>query len=71
MERNLPLGDLYLIEPRKTIKTVTAKIICIGDCSVGKTSIIRRFIQDRFKETSSTTLGLFLQETAEKQLFFS
>ena len=34
------------------------KIITLGDCSVGKTSIIKRYIADTFDEDTAPTLGI-------------
>ena len=34
------------------------KIITLGDCSVGKTSIIKRYITDTFDEDTAPTLGI-------------
>ena len=33
------------------------KIILIGESSVGKTSIISRFVKDRFEENIQSTIG--------------
>ena len=46
-----------LQEIKVSRKLFPAKIICIGDCSVGKTSIICRFIKDSFKLLNHSTLG--------------
>lgn len=39
------------------MSTVSKKICLIGDFSVGKTSLIRRFIEDIFSEKYLTTIG--------------
>ena len=36
----------------------TFNIITLGDCGVGKTSIINRFINNAFDENISTTVGI-------------
>lgn len=41
-------------------ESITAKVILIGDSSVGKTSILFRFMQDEFMENPNITLGLEL-----------
>jgi len=34
-----------------TVRCVRQKIVLVGDVAVGKTSIINRFIENKFKET--------------------
>ena len=36
----------------------SAKICLIGDFSVGKTSLIRRFVESRFSDTYLSTIGV-------------
>src|SRR5207253_4979715 len=38
-------------------KHVKAKVCLVGDVAVGKTSLIRRFVQDEFDDRYITTLG--------------
>lgn len=51
--------EFLLIEGRKVKKQLTAKIICIGDSFVGKTSIVCRYIQNHFKTDCQSTIGFF------------
>ena len=44
-------------EPNKE-EYITFKILLLGDSEVGKTSIILRFCEDKFEESSITTIGL-------------
>ena len=39
------------IDGNNSISTIRHKIVFIGDVSVGKSSIITRFIEGKFKET--------------------
>jgi Ras-related protein Rab-1A len=42
------------------------KIFLIGDCNVGKTNLLLRFVQDRFTEQFISTIGVdFLQKDLE------
>ena len=59
MESKFHKNDLLFIEANGSHKLLPAKIIFIGDCSVGKTSIICRYMEDRFKDNSQSTLGFF------------
>jgi small GTP-binding protein len=34
------------------------KFVLLGDLNVGKTSLIRRFVDDRFEENSTSTIGI-------------
>jgi Ras-related protein Rab-6A len=38
-------------------KVTEIKLVMIGDCSVGKTSLVTRLVFDRFKSDSSSTIG--------------
>jgi len=62
----MQLNSLYkeglLVANKGFHKLLPAKIICIGDCSVGKTSIICRFIKDSFKHLNQSTLGFSLKK---------
>ena len=49
-----PLGE------EEDTNVLTAKVILIGDSSVGKTSILYRYMQNQFLETPNITLGLEL-----------
>lgn len=40
------------------MSVITKKICLLGDFSVGKTSLIRRFIQDRFSDQYLSTVGV-------------
>ena len=41
-----------------TAPSLTAKVLLLGDIGVGKTSLARRFVFDRFEGTYKTTLGV-------------
>src|SRR5881628_2912464 len=49
-----PRGDGPL-EPRRHLK---AKICLVGEAAVGKTSLIRRFVQSQFSDDYLTTIGV-------------
>ena len=42
------------------------KIILVGDTSVGKTNILSRYINDKFSETSKSTVGVELATKVER-----
>ena len=42
-------------------KTYEAKIITLGDSQVGKTSLILRYLEDRFLTTYLSTIGFDLK----------
>ncbi len=42
------------------MKTVQKKICLLGDFSVGKTSLIRQFVEERFEETYLSTIGVHM-----------
>lgn len=53
--------DLKLIKMDVTsqpIETYTYKVILIGDATVGKTSLILKFVEDRFANIYSPTMGV-------------
>ena len=59
------------------IKKISQKICLVGDFSVGKTSLIRRFVERQFKDQYLSTVGVKIsrksievlrQETEEKDL---
>lgn len=35
----------------------TFKVVIVGDCSVGKTSLLKRYIEDTFQHGENATLG--------------
>lgn len=43
---------------QSTMVTMRYKLVVIGDISVGKTSIITRFIEDKFKEVYDSSIGV-------------
>ena len=47
---------------------VGMKVVFLGNASVGKTSIIERYIEETFKETTQSTLGaMFFSKTLKYQ----
>ncbi len=42
------------------MKTIQKKICLLGDFSVGKTSLIRRFVEERFDEKYLSTIGVHM-----------
>jgi small GTP-binding protein len=40
------------------VRTVTKKVCLLGDFSVGKTSLVRRFVEGRFDERYLSTIGV-------------
>ena len=42
------------------MKIVQKKICLLGDFSVGKTSLIRRYVEERFEETYLSTIGVHM-----------
>jgi GTPase SAR1 family protein len=48
------------------------KILLIGDTSVGKTSLLTRFIENRYSDDSLTTIGIdFVSHNITKILLLS
>jgi small GTP-binding protein len=45
------------MEEREEVIKIKGKICLLGDCSVGKTSLIRRFVFDSFEEKYMPTFG--------------
>jgi small GTP-binding protein len=45
------------MEEREKLIKIKGKICLLGDCSVGKTSLIRRFVSDKFEERYAPTFG--------------
>ena len=43
--------------PPQVLKHVKAKVCLVGDVAVGKTSLIRRFVQDQFDDRYVATVG--------------
>ena len=41
----------------------TYKILVLGESGVGKTSLIRRFVENKFKESYLSTIGKFWKDT--------
>ncbi|HKZ63149.1 MAG TPA: GTP-binding protein, partial [Thermoplasmata archaeon] len=39
------------------MRTIKSKVILLGDGSVGKTSLIRRYVTDQFSDSYLTTVG--------------
>lgn len=56
------------------MKIVQKKICLLGDYSVGKTSLIRQYVEERFDETYLSTIGVHMSrkrlERSEHQLDF-
>src|SRR5271157_3769769 len=50
-------GLLDRSKDEKTMVYLTSKIVLIGDESVGKTSVVKRYIDDEFTESYLPTLG--------------
>ncbi|MBK9715151.1 MAG: GTP-binding protein [Kouleothrix sp.] len=44
--------------------TISKKVCLLGDFAVGKTSLIRRFVYNRFDETYLTTIGVHVSRKA-------
>tara|TARA_Y100000589_G_C26897823_1_gene524965 strand:+ start:91 stop:696 length:606 start_codon:yes stop_codon:yes gene_type:complete len=56
---------MYNLQPQN--KIVSYKIVILGQTSVGKSSIVTRFIHDRFDEFQESTIGAaFFSKTIEK-----
>ncbi len=47
-----------LTQENSTVAKLKYKVVFLGDQSVGKTSIIHRFIYDQFEESYSATIGI-------------
>ncbi len=47
-----------LTQENSTMGKLKYKVVFLGDQSVGKTSIIHRFIYDQFDESYSATIGI-------------
>ncbi|KAF5460272.1 hypothetical protein F2P56_020153, partial [Juglans regia] len=61
---SLSLSDLYKREMAPVSALAKYKLVFLGDQSVGKTSIITRFMYDKFDNTYQATIGIdFLSKT--------
>lgn len=49
------VSDDYSID-NSTLRSVRQKVVLVGDVAVGKTSIINRFTENKFKETYDVIL---------------
>lgn len=47
------------------VKNFVAKIVLLGDGGVGKTSLVRRFVEDKYKDVYISTIG---SKTSKKQI---
>ena len=59
---NIPKEEAENENEIENNKPITYRIISLGSAGVGKTSIIRRLITDKFNETSRVTIGLDVSE---------
>ena len=53
-------SSIMPLPEEEEVEILTSKVILIGDSSVGKTSILYRFMQDEFFENPNVTLGFEL-----------
>ncbi len=51
----------------KTVQRVKCKVCLVGEAAVGKTSLIRRYVQDEFDDRYISTLGA---KVSKKELLF-
>lgn len=51
--------DDVSVENSNSISMIRHKIVFIGDVAVGKTSILNRFLEDKFKDNYEVTLNFF------------
>lgn len=49
------------------VKNLIAKIVLLGDGGVGKTSLVRRFVEDRYRDEYISTIG---SKTSKKNLLY-
>lgn len=47
-------------EKFRSMKIVQKKICLLGDFAVGKTSLIRRYVEERFDESYLSTIGVHM-----------
>lgn len=47
-----------LTSPSITKKIVNKTIVVLGDSKVGKTSFIKRYVENKFKDTYNETIGI-------------
>jgi small GTP-binding protein len=59
---NIPKEEEEDENENENNKPISYRIISLGSVGVGKTSIIRRLITDKFNETSRVTIGLDVSE---------
>ena len=59
---------MYSFTPPK--ETISSKVVILGQSAVGKSSIINRFIHDKFDDFQESTIGAaFFTKTIEKEKF--
>ena len=51
-------------------KACLLKVVCIGNCGVGKSNLILRYVKDEFRESVSHTIGTHSTWTREKEWSF-
>ncbi len=51
-----------------SVQRISHKVCLLGDPSVGKTSLVRRFVHDRFDDTYLSTIGV---KVSRKQLYLA
>jgi small GTP-binding protein len=51
--------DVSSFDDPSTLRSVRQKVVLVGDVSVGKTSIINRFIDNKFNETYNVCIIIF------------
>ena len=52
--------DDVSVENSNSISMIRHKIVFIGDVAVGKTSILNRFLEDKFKDNYEVTIIFYL-----------
>lgn len=57
-DNNVPLHvEAPAVLPSRKVRDVAFKVLLVGDCSVGKTSLVTRYVEEKFESSYKSTIG--------------